>query len=352
LHDLESLGWNESLAEAFQPFTNEGFVAARIAVEHRGAYILYAATGELTAAPTGRLRHEAQSPADLPAVGDWVAVRPVDGGRAAIEAVLPRRSKFSRKVPWTPTEEQVVAANADTVFIVSGLGHDLNLRRLERYLTVAWESGADPAIVLTKADVWPNVDAAVADAETVALGVPIHALSAVTGEGVDQLAPHLRAGRTVALLGSSGVGKSTLVNHLLGYDLLATREVRADGRGRHTTSHRQLIMLPGGALVIDTPGMRELQLWETPHGLEASFDDVATLARECRFSDCAHETEPGCAVRSALERGVLDTARLASFRQLQRELRRLELRASARLRSEERKKRSRAARQRRRPKLY
>ena len=350
--ELEALGWSEVLAAQFEPYESEGLIPARVAVEHRSAYVVYTTAGELPAEVVGRLRFEAASPADLPAVGDWVAVRTHDGGAATIHAVLPRKSKFSRKVTLSNAEEQIVAANVDTVLLVSGLGHDLNVRRIERYLALAWESGAEPVVVLTKADLVDDVAAAVAEIETVAFGVPVLAVSGITGAGVEQLEPYLRPGRTAALLGSSGVGKSTLVNYLLGTDLLATNELRSDGRGRHTTSHRQLIRIPGGALLLDTPGMRELQLWEADEGLDTTFDDIARLASECRFNDCAHETEPGCAVRAALESGVLDADRLASYRKLERELALLERRLDARARSEARRAIARAARQRRRPKQY
>jgi ribosome biogenesis GTPase len=276
-----------------------------------------------------------------------------DGTRAVIEAVLERRSKFSRKAATGPSnvmEEQVVAANVDTVFLVAGLGFDFNVRRLERYLTTAWESGAQPAIVLTKADLYPeDVDLAVAETEAVAFGVPVHAVSGITGEGVATLEPHLRPGTTVALLGSSGVGKSTLVNHLAGRVVLETQDVRSDGRGRHTTSHRELVLLPGGALLLDTPGMRELQLWTT-ESLDTSFADIVELAGQCRFSDCSHNSEPGCAIKAALAGGTLDQERWRSYQKLQRELRALEIRQDGRLRMEERKARARFARSRRKVK--
>jgi len=287
-------------------------------------------------------------------VGDWALVRVSgDGTRAVIEAVLERRSKFSRKAatgPSNATEEQVVAANVDTVFLVAGLGYDFNVRRLERYLTTAWESGAQPAIVLTKADLYPeDVELAVTETEAIAFGVPVHAVSGITGEGVDALEPHLRPGTTVALLGSSGVGKSTLVNHLAGREVLETQDVRSDGRGRHTTSHRELVLLPGGALLLDTPGMRELQLWTT-ESLDTSFADIVELAGECRFGDCSHNSEPGCAIKAALAGGTLEQERWRSYQKLQRELRALEIRQDGRMRMEERRARRRMARSFRRVK--
>jgi ribosome biogenesis GTPase len=336
--DLESLGWDEAWAEQFDPYRGDALVPGRVAVQHRGAWDVLTELGELRADIAGRLVHEAPSPAELPVVGDWVAVAPRPGESAGtIQAVLPRRTRFSRKTAWTAVEEQVLAANLDVVFIVSSLNEDLNLRRLERYLTLAWESGARPVILLTKADLHPAPETAVAEVESVAYGVPVLALSARTGEGLDALRSYLRPGVTTALLGSSGVGKSTLVNTLAGVQLLATQEIREDGRGRHTTARRELVLLPGGGLVIDTPGMRELQLWEADEGLEEAFEDVAELAAQCRFSDCAHETEPGCAVRAALEQGTLAPERWDSYLKLQRELEHLERRLDKRALSEQRK---------------
>jgi ribosome biogenesis GTPase len=344
---LQALGWDASFEAAFEPHKRSDLIPGRVAVQHRGAWVVLTELGELWCDLAGRLVREAE-PGELPAVGDWVALAPREEGKATIHAVLSRRTKFSRKAATgesNRTEEQVVAANVDTVFLVTGLGLDFNVRRLERYLAAAWESGAAPVIVLTKSDLHPDeVDTAVAEVETIAFGVPVHALSGITGEGVESLDPHLQPARTIALLGSSGVGKSTLVNRLAGREVLATQEVRADGRGRHTTSHRELVPLPGGALLLDTPGMRELQLWEMGDGLADAFGDVEELAARCRFSDCAHEGEPGCAIRAALADGSLDRGRWESFVKLQRELYWLDVRQNARLSAEERKKRRNFAR--------
>jgi ribosome biogenesis GTPase len=258
--------------------------------------------------------------------------------------VLPRRTAFVRKEALRKTAAQVVAANVDVVFLVSAYGNDLNPRRLERYLTAAWESGAQPVVVLTKSDLVDDPEAEAAPVEAVAFGVPVHVLSNVTGDGVEALDQYLAPGRTIALLGSSGVGKSTLVNRLAGRELLATREIRRDGRGRHTTTHRELVPLPGGALLLDTPGMRELQLWAGEESLEGTFADIVELGARCRFNDCAHEREPGCAIRTALAAGTLDRARWLSYQKLQRELRALEIRQDGRLRMEARKERRRFAR--------
>ena len=338
MHDLETLGWDGAWAAEFEPHTRDGLVPGRVAVQHRGAWDVLTALGELRVDLAGRLFHEAPSTADLPVVGDWVAVAPrAEESGGTIQAVLPRRTRFSRKTAWTATEEQVLAANLDVVFLVSSLNEDLNLRRLERYLTLAWESGARPVVLLTKSDLHPAPEAAVAEVGTVAYGAPVLALSARTGDGLAEVRSHLGAGVTAALLGSSGVGKSTLVNTLAGEELLATQEIREDGRGRHTTSHRELVLLPGGGLVIDTPGMRELQLWEADEGLEEAFEDVAELTAQCRFSDCAHETEPGCAVRAALEDGRLAPERWESYVKLQRELAHLDRRLDKRAQAEARK---------------
>ena len=339
MYALTDLGWTDRLGTEFEPHAAAGLVAARVAVQHRGAYVILSELGELRATIAGRLEHGASGAGDLPAVGDWVAVVPrTDEGTATIQAVLPRHTKFSRKVALTAAAEQVLAANVDTVFLLTSLNDDLNLRRLERYLALAWESGAQPVIVLTKTDLIPNVEERVLEVERIAFGVPVHPISSITGEGLDLVTSYLSPGKTVALLGSSGVGKSTLVNTLAGEDLLAVAEIReSDGEGRHTTTFRQLVLLPQGGLVLDTPGMRELQLWESADGLGETFTDVEELAAQCRFSDCAHRTEPGCAVQAALEAGTLDHGRWASYKKLQLELAHLERRLDKRLQSEERK---------------
>jgi ribosome biogenesis GTPase len=345
-HSIEALGWNQFFAEAFAPYEPEGLIPGRVAVQERGGVVLFTTAGTLRAEVANRLAREGGQVV----AGDWVAAEQLLGeDRAIVRAVLPRRSRFARKEPWL-TEEQVVAANVDTVFLVTDCGRDFKPRRLERYLTAAWDSGAAPVIVLTKSDLAADVSETVAEAEAIAFAVPVHAVSSVTGEGLGELDPYLLPGRTVALLGSSGVGKSTLVNRLLGQDLLATAELRRDGRGRHTTTHRELVHLPGGALLLDTPGMRELQLWADESALDETFADVVELARECRFSDCAHGQEPGCAVRAALGNGSLPQIRWESYSKLQRELRALAVKQDVRLRSEARKERRRFARSRRRTK--
>jgi len=329
---LQDLGWDAFFADAFQPYEQDNLIPARVAARHHGPCELLTELGRLGGVPAGKLGED-----ELPAVGDWVAVRPLEGEKkAVIEAVLPRRTSFSRKEAWNRTVEQVVAANVDTVFLVTAFASDLSARRVERYLAAAWDSGANPVIVANKVDLAEDLLAELAEVEAVAIGVPLITLSAETGEGVDQLDPHLVPGRTVALLGSSGVGKSTLVNRLAGREVLHTAEIRSDGRGRHTTTHRELVPLPSGALLIDTPGMRELQLWAGEEVLDSTFTEIAELAGECRFSDCSHEHEPGCAVKGAIAEGTLPAERFASYRKLLREIRALEIRKDARLRSEQR----------------
>src|SRR3954453_22782651 len=327
--DLQDLGWDASFADAFALHEADGLIPARVAARHHGPCELLTARGRLGGVPAGRLTDD-----ELPVVGDWVAARPREGERKAlIEAVLPRRSAFTRKEAWRRAVEQVVAANIDAVLLVTAFGADLNPRRIERYLTATWDSGADPVLVVNKLDAAADPVAELARVEAVALGVPVLPVSAATGEGMDALDGYLGRGRTVALLGSSGVGKTTLANRLLGAGRLATDSTRAGGRGRHTTTRRDLIPRPGGGLLIDPPGMRELQLWADEEALDATFPEVVELAADCRFGDCAHEREPGCAIHAALADGSLAEERYDAWRKLQRELRALELRRDARLRA-------------------
>lgn len=341
---LTRLGWTPSLESVFEPHAAAGCVPGRVSVQHRTAYVVLTDSGERWAQASGRLRHQAADPASLPVVGDWVALRDIgDSGAATIATVLPRRTAFSRRAPGEAALEQVVAANVDTVLVVSAFGHDLNPRRIERYVVAVWEGGAEPVIVLNKSDLTDDSGPAVALVEQVAIGVPVHPVSCATGDGLERLAVYLREGRTVALLGSSGVGKTSLVNRLAGGAHRPTQEVRHDGRGRHTTTRRELVMVPGGGLLLDTPGMRELGLWNAESGLADVFDDVAALAADCRFGDCRHDREPGCAVLAAVAGGQLPAARLESFHKLERELAYGELKRNERMRSEERRERRRFA---------
>ncbi len=353
--DLHELGWNPHFEQHMEPHRAAGLVPGRVAVQHRGGYVVYTATGETTARLPGRMRNERAGrlggtptgeDAELPAVGDWLALRelPNEPG-ALVEAVLPRKSKFSRHEAGKVTREQVVAANVDVAFLVAALNQDLNPRRLERYITTAWSGGASPVIVLTKPDLCDDVAGAMTEVETVALGIPVHVVNGLTGEGVDEVTSYLAGNKTVALLGSSGAGKSTLLNHLAGAEVQRVQDIRHDGKGRHTTTVRHLFPIPGGGLVLDTPGMRELQLWasaasagdtkETGHVIDQTFADVAELAQGCRFTDCTHEREPGCAVMAAHEDGRLPTERLDSYRKLQRELHHLRLKQDRRAAAEQ-----------------
>jgi ribosome biogenesis GTPase len=329
---LQDLGWDDDWAAQLEALAENQFIAGRVAAQHRGTFVLWTERGELSAELAGSLRHRAEVGGTLPAVGDWVAVDAHASGAATIRHVLPRRGTFSRKENLDGSTEQVLAANIDTAFILTSVGEDLSARRVERYLTMAWESGAQPVVVLTKIDLG-DVAGALTELATVTVGAPLHPVSNLTGDGVDDVRQYVQPARTAVLLGSSGVGKSSLLNRLAGTQLMRTSAVAADGTGRHTTTHRELIRLESGALIIDTPGLRELQLWTAGEGFSAAFDDVETLAAECRFNDCAHTHEPGCAVLAAVDDGTLELDRLRSWRKLQRELESIAARSDKRLRA-------------------
>ena len=317
---LEILGWNPFF-ESHRHCLTPDHVPARVACEQRGRYELLTQRGPVHAALGGRLRHHAVSRLDLPAVGDWVAARLAAGGaEAVVDLVLPRATHFTRKAAGTRVEPQVVAANIDTVVVVTSANHDFNPRRLERYLAVVDASGALPLVLLNKADLCPDPCRYTEALAAVAPRVPVLVTSALAGEGVDVLRARIRTGLTFAFVGSSGVGKSTLLNALMGSSLPTGPVREHDDRGRHVTTSRELFLLPEGGLVVDTPGMRELQGWLAEDGLAAAFEDVESLGRACRFGDCRHAAEPGCEVRRALEDGRLDAARLASYGKLQREM--------------------------------
>ncbi|MEA2620395.1 MAG: ribosome biosis GTPase / thiamine phosphate phosphatase [Chloroflexota bacterium] len=336
---LDALGWDAGWAEAFAPFAADGLRPARVVAVHRETSIVRDAGGDRPAAVSGAFRFAALGHADFPTVGDWVAL----DGDDVIAAILPRRSVFKRVAADASRrgnrldDEQVMASNVDVALLVAGLDNDFNLRRIERYLAVAAGSRIRPVVVLNKADLADDVDGRLVAVDAVAPGVATVAVSARTGLGLDGLRRHLLPGTTAAILGSSGVGKSTLVNALLGEDRQATAEVRlSDSRGRHTTTHRELFELPGGALLVDTPGIRALEVLGAEEGVEAAFDDVADIAAACRFSDCRHEAEPGCAIRTALADGTLSEERLASHRKLERELARAAREGDPRARAEHR----------------
>lgn len=320
---LESLGADARLFGAFETYAAQGLILARIAISQRDQYRLYCETGEADAEPSGRLWYRTPDPAGMPVVGDWVAARMVASGQAIVEAVLPRRTFFSRRAAGRREDEQAIAANIDVVFLVCGLDGDFNLRRLERYLTLTGRSGASPVVVLNKIDICDNVPERLQETRAVAKQAPVIALSAQRDKGIDALAPYLGSGRTVALLGSSGVGKSTIVNGLLGAERQRTGEVReSDSRGRHITTYRELVPLPGGGALIDTPGMRELQLWAGKESVDRTFGE---FGRDCRYRDCSHSGEPGCRVAAALADGSLSAERWQSYRKLLGEAHRHEL---------------------------
>jgi|SRR5215208_4480894 len=336
--DLRDLGWDDALRHQFEPWAVKPHVQpGRVFIEFNYIFRVYIHGGELESVLTGRLKHHATSRSELPAVGDWVVVRMRPGDeRGSIVAVLPRRSRFSRRMAGNVTDEQVVAANVNVTFIVMGLDQDYSVRRLERYLLLSGESGAAPVVLLTKPDVGDEVERRIAEVRTIAQDVPVHVLNPRAGEGLEQVVHYLTRGRTGALLGSSGVGKTTLINRLLGSDVRRTRDVSAvDSKGRHTTTNRELVVLPNGGLLIDTPGMRELQLWDVGNAVRGTFDDVAALAASCHFTDCAHRDEPRCAVKAAVEAGTLAADRLDSYLQLQAELAHLERQQDERALNEE-----------------
>jgi ribosome biogenesis GTPase len=320
-NDLAGLGWNANLMQAFVAHAEKGLVPGRVSLEHNHVYRVLTADGEWLAETAGRVKFEATDRRELPAVGDWVAVRPDERhGRRLIRAILPRGRSFSRKVAGRKTREQVLAANVDTAFLVVGLDAPPKPRSLERYLVLARQSGANAVIVLNKADGCDTVEASRRRASALAGSTPVETVSAKTGEGLDRLREWLRFGQTIVLLGQSGAGKSTLANSLLGEVHLATGAVRArDARGRHTSVHRHLLVVPSGGVLIDTPGLRELGLWDADEAVADTFADVAALAAECRFRDCRHDREPGCAVRLAVERGTFDGSRLEGYLRLERE---------------------------------
>ncbi len=337
---LRALGWCSHFEDALQPWAQKGCAAARVATQHRGGYEVWTADGILTADVPGRFRHRARQSCDYPAVGDWVAIAPVAGEeRAVIEAVLPRRTKLSRTAPGLATEEQIVVTNVDEVFVLESLATPPNLRRIERFLTFATNSGVSATILLTKADLASDVPGAVAAVSALSSGtgrVDVLAISAVRGEGLAAVRKRLRQGRTAVLVGRSGAGKSTLINHLAGDEGQFVLPVRDDDqKGRHATTSREMVFLPAGGVIIDTPGLRELQLWEGTDGLETAFPEIEALATRCRFTNCRHAGEPGCAVKAAVGEGSLPAKRLEAFCKLRDEITAFSRRRAVRRRAEE-----------------
>ena len=344
--DLAELGWDAAFERCFEERMVPGSIPARVSSEHRGAYEVMTGSGVLLAEISGKFRNQTGSDGRFPAVGDWVVIAPLAGeGKGIIHAILPERSRFSRqsaggreRLSGGRTQEQVLAVNVDTVFVVGALdqGRSSNRRRIERYLTLAWNSGATPVVVLNKTDLCPDVAEFMSSLETATAGVDVHPVSAKEGTGLEALRQYLRRGKTVAFLGSSGVGKSALINALLGSERQQVNEVRErDRTGRHTTTTRELILVPGGGVVIDTPGIREIQMWAGEDDLGETFEDIAEIASRCRFKDCRHEAEPGCAVKAALNRGDLDPNRFENFRKLQGEIRYHEARETGSVRLQE-----------------
>ena len=336
--DPETLGWDSYFDDSFQSVAPPGAVPGRVVREDRERYAVLTEEGERQGEVTGAFRHAHERLEEFPSVGDWVVAEPVPGeAKARILEVLPRRTAFKRTVAGRTSDVQVVAANVDVVFLVSGLDHDANPRRIERYLTLAFESGARPVIVLNKADLADAIDDRIREIAGVAMDIPIETVSATEGDGIDRIRGYVQTGKTAAFLGSSGVGKSTLINALAGDTVMATGAVREDdSRGRHTTTHRELIVLPTGGLLIDTPGMREIQMTGATESAQDAFSDIEALAETCRFRNCGHNGEAGCAIAEALESGELDARRYESYLKLQRELAYNERRASESKHYEER----------------
>lgn len=322
MKELLQFGWNPFFEAEFSDFQEQGFEPARVAVEHRNYYELYSTLGEVTADKSGKLFYDYDSKESLPAVGDWVVIKHIPNEpKAQIDAVLGRRTKFSRKTAGAVTEEQIVAANIDILFVMNSLDQDLNPRRIERYLTLAWDSGIQPVIVLNKLDLCENLDKFMIEVNEISFGTPVHVVSALNKTHIEELLPYFDGFKTIAVVGSSGVGKSTLINDLCDGTKMKVNNIgKYKDKGKHTTSHRELIVVPTGGLIIDTPGMREIQLWEGGEGLAETFEDIESLALNCRFTDCKHESEPGCAVKAAIKSGEVEVSRFKSYRKLLNEI--------------------------------
>lgn len=326
--NLSVYGFNTFFVSRFRENALDGHIPGRVAIQNKNNYLVYTEHGELNAEVSGKFMFDAEDKEDYPAVGDWVVLRPIlDEQKAIIDKVLPRQTVYSRKEAGGRTEKQILASNIDTAFLMTSLNHDFNLRRLERYMILSLESGTKPVIVLSKADICEDIDTKIKDTEQIADGIPIHVLSSITHRGIEELKHYFEGNKTVGVMGSSGVGKSTFTNVLLGDGKLKTLETSSyKDKGHHATTRRELILLPSGGLIMDTPGMRELQLWEGEEGIENVFDDIENLISDCKFSDCKHENEPGCAVREAIYNGELDKKRFESYMKIKREVRYFEFR--------------------------
>lgn len=336
---LNKLGWNKKYEKEFNKINKEGYLPSRIVREEKGSYYVRYEKGECIAQVSGKLRYNAKKISNFPSVGDWVAIKLINNGeKAIIYELMTRKSSFTRKSPVSggrknrdvygrkitfggATEEQVIAANIDIIFLVMSLDDNFNLRRLERYLLIAWNSGAKPIIFLNKTDMCNDLEDKLRKVEDIAKGVKIHCISALNEEGIDELKKYISEGKTIGLFGSSGVGKSTIINCLVGYNKLLTGVVReGDNKGRHTTIWRELVMIPTGGILIDTPGMRELQVWSEKEDLNELFKDIKELESQCKFNDCSHSKEPGCAIKKALEDGTLDRKRYDNYLIMQLEV--------------------------------
>ena len=319
--DLKQLGFDAFFQKHFKQCQNKSLSTGRICAQHKESYKLFSEYGELSAIISGKYRNNCKSIEDFPVVGDWALFNYIaNENKAVIQDVLPRKSKFSRKIAGNKTEEQVIASNIDFAFIVCALNYDFNPRRIERYLSLIWQSGATPVVILTKADLCSNVDKKITEVETIAFAVDILAISNISKEGIEVLDKYFHNNKTVVLLGSSGVGKSSLINNLAKNNIMKVNELRNNiEKGRHTTTHKQMILLPDEGLIIDTPGIRELQLWDAKEGISYTFNDIEEIAQYCKFNNCTHSNEPGCAVQEAIKTGALDFKRLENYLKVKKE---------------------------------